>query len=251
MQLKLKTMYRIAIFLVTASLIACAASTEKKAADSADVYLQLGVRYLGMNKLEIAKENLEHALKVDSRNAQAHSALAYLFEKINVYGEARDHYETALNLAPDDLGIQNNFGRFLCDRGEFERGMALLSQAISTPLNDRPWLALTNAGRCQLAMKQQQTAESYFRQALQLNNAYAPALQEMQKISYLKGDLWPAKGFLQRYLGVASHTPQTLWIAVQTERALGNQKQAEDYKKQLLETFPLSEEAKLIKSAIP
>jgi type IV pilus assembly protein PilF len=247
----MNTMVRIAIFLVMASLIACAASTEKKAADSADVYLQLGVRYLGMNKLEIAKENLEHALKIDSRNAQAHNALAYLYEKINVYAEARDHYETALNLAPDDLGIQNNFGRFLCDRGEYEKGMALLTQAISTPLNDRPWLALTNVGRCQLAMNQQQKAESYFRQALQLNDAYAPALQEMQKISYLKGDLWPAKGYLQRYLGVASHTPQTLWIAVQTERALGNQKQAEDYKKQLLETFPLSEEAKLIKSAIP
>jgi len=244
-------MYRIAIFLVTASLFACATPTEKKTADSADVYLQLGVRYLGMNKLEIAKENLEHALKIDSRNAQAHNALAYLYEKINVTAEARDHYETASNLAPDDLGIQNNFGRFLCEHSEFEKGMVLLTQAISTPLNEQQWMALTNAGRCQLAMKQQQKAESYFRQALQINNAYAPALAEMQRISYLKGDLWPAKGYLQRYLGVASHTPQTLWIAVQTERALGNQKQADEYRKQLLETFPLSEEAKLIKSALP
>lgn len=247
----IKIMNQMSIVLLTAALIACATSTEKKAADSADVYLQLGVKYLEMNKLEIAKEHLQHALKGDSSNAQAHNALAVLFEKINNYGEARDHYETALKLAPDDLGIQNNFGRFLCDRGEFEKGMALLTQAISTPLNDRQWLALTNAGRCQLAMKQQQKAEDYFRAALQLNNSYAPALLEMQKLSYLKGALWPAKGFLQRYLSVASHTPQTLWIAIQTERALGNQQQAEDYQKLLLETFPISEEAKLVKSALP
>lgn len=247
----IKMMYRVPLFLLTVTLIACTSTTEKKTTDSADVYLQLGVRYLSMNKLEIAKENLQQALKKDSHNAQAHNALAFLYEKLNAYDDARDHYETALNLSPEDLGIQNNFGRFLCDRGEFEKGMALLTQASSTPLNDRQWLALTNAGRCQLAMKQQQKAEDYFRQALQLNDAYAPALQEMQKLSYQKGELWPAKGFLQRYLSVASHTPQTLWIALQTERALGNQKQAAEYQKQLLETFPLSEEAKLIKSALP
>ncbi|NOT12072.1 MAG: type IV pilus biogenesis/stability protein PilW [Methylococcaceae bacterium] len=242
---------RIPLVLLTASLLACSATTEKQSSDSSEVYLQLGVRYLSMNRLEIAKENLEHALKIDSHNAQAHDALAFLYEKLNKFDVAKEHYQTALDIAPEDLNIQNNYGRFLCDRGEFEKGMVLLSQALSTPLNEQQWRALTNAGRCQLAMKQPQKAEDYFRQALQLNGSYAPALQEMQKICYLRGDLWPAKGFLQRYLSVANHTPQTLWIAIQTERALGNQKQAGDYQKLLLETFPVSEEAKLIKSALP
>ncbi len=247
----IKILNRISIFLLTVALIACAASSEKNASASADVYLQLGVRYLSMNRLELAKEDLEHALRLDSRNSKAHDAIAFLYEKLNKLDLARDHYQTALDLVPDDLNIQNNFGRFLCDRGEFEKGMVLLSQATANPLNDQPWLALTNAGRCQLAMKQQQKAEDSFRQALQLNGSYPPALQEMQKISFLKGDLWPAKGFLQRYLSVAPQTPQTLWIAIQTERALGNQKQADDYQKQLLETFPISDEAKLVKSALP
>ena len=129
-----------------------------------------------------------------------------MYEKLNQSDEAKDHYETALDLTPDDLGVQNNFGRFLCEHGELEEGMALLSEASSNPLNDRQWLALTNAGRCQLSMGQKQQAENYFRQALQLNNTYAPALSEMQKIAYEKGDFWAAKGFLQRYLGVAAHT---------------------------------------------
>jgi type IV pilus assembly protein PilF len=232
-------------------LLACSSSATKDTKASGDVYLQLGIRYLSMNRLDIAKENLQHALAVDSHNAQAHNALAFLHEKMKQAGDARDHYETALSLAPDDLGIMNNFGRFLCEHSEFEQGMALLTQAFSTPLNNQPWLALTNAGRCQLTLKQQQKAEDFFRQALQLNDSYAPALQEMQKLSFQKGALWPAKGFLQRYLNVASHTPQTLWIAIQTEQALGNLKQADDYKKLLLETFPLSEEAKLVKSALP
>lgn len=225
-------------------LAACATSAEKKA--ETDTYLQLGVRYLSMNKLEIAKENLERALEMDSSNVQVHNALGFLYEKIEKYPEARAHYQTALNLSPDDLSIQNNFGRFLCERREFEEGMALLNKAIGNLLNDRPWLAITNAGMCQLGMGQQQKAKAYFKQALQLNEGYAPALLQMQKISYQSGEYWAAKSYLQRYLGSAQQTAESLWIAVQTERALGNIGLANEYHNELLEKFPLSKEAKQV-----
>ena len=212
--------------------------------------MQLGVRYMDMNKLEVARENLQLAFQKDPDNAQVHNALAFLNEKLNDYGKAREHYETALDIAPADWGVQNNFGRFLCDRGDYQKGISLLTQAISTPLNDRAWLALTNAGRCQLAMKQKQSAKTYFKQALLLNNSYAPALLEMQKISYQSGEYWAAKGYLQRYLNVANHTSETLWFGMQTERALGNTGLVKAYQNLLLENFPLSDEAKQIKPVL-
>lgn len=215
-----------------------------KSESAGDVYLQLGVRYLSLNKLEIAKENLELALKHNSDNIEAHTALAFLYEKIGKFPEASQQYEAAMQLAPADMSVQNNYGRYLCDRKQFDKGMALLTQASSNALNEKPWMALTNAGRCQLGIGQQARAEAYFRQALQFNNAYPPALQEMQKISYKNGDLWAAKGFLQRYLGVAEHTPETLLVAAQTERRLGNPEIAKEYQKLLMEKFPLSDEAK-------
>lgn len=242
-----KKMKQLSVLLLSSVLIACATSSGNR--EASDNYYQLGVRYLNMNKIELAKGNLERSLEKDSSNAQAHNALAFLYEKINQYEAAEDQYEKALNLAPDDLGALNNFGRFLCEHGKQERGMALLTQAISAPLNDKPWMALTNAGRCQLEMKNRQAAEDYFRQALQLNPVYAPALQEMQKISYQKSDFWAAKGYLERYLGVAEHNSESLWLAMQTERALGNEKMAEKYRIRLLEKFPLSDEAKKIKPA--
>ena len=230
------------LVLVVAS---CASSTgNSPKEDLASIHLQLGVRYMDLNKLEIAKENLQLALKKDPNNAQVHNAFAILYEKLNDYDNAKDHYEMALDESPKDWSIQNNFGRFLCDRGEYEQGMALLTQAISTQLNDRQWLALTNAGRCQQAMKQQQSAKAYFKQALILNSTYPPALLEMQKISYQSGEYWPAKGYLQRYLSVAAHTSGTLWFGMQTERALGNTALAKEYQNLLLEKFPLSDEAK-------
>ena len=239
------------LFLVVV-LTACTSWFDKdtKRDDSASIYLQLGVRYMDLGKLEIAKENLQLAQEKDPNNSQVHNAFAFLYEKLNDYKLAQENYERALDVSPDDWSVQNNYGRFLCDRGEYEQGMALLTQAISTQLNDRQWLALTNAGRCQLAMKQQQSAKAYFKQALVLNNTYAPALLEMQKMSYLSGEYWAAKGYLQRYLSVADHTSGTLWFGMQTERALGNQALAKEYQNLLLEKFPLSDEAKQIKPVL-
>lgn len=242
-----KKISQVTIFCLLALVLTACVTASKK--ESSDLYLQLGVRYLTLNKLDVAKENLERALNDDSNNAQAHNALAFLYEKLNKYGEAENHYETALSLSPDDLGVQNNFGRFLCDRGEFEKGMALLTGVSANPLNDQQWLALTNAGRCQLALKQKQKAKSYFKQALQVNGAYAPALLEMQKISYQNGEFWAAKGYLQRYLAVADHTSESLWFAMQTERALDNESEAMNYQNLLLEKYPFSNEAKQIRPA--
>jgi len=242
-----KQINRVAGCLCMLVLTACVTSTERKQEDAANIYLQLGVRYLTLNKLEVAKENLERALNDDSSNVQALNAMAFLYEKLNKYDDARKYYETASSLAPDDLGVQNNFGRFLCNRGDFQKGMTLLTAVSVNPLNDQQWLALTNAGRCQLALKQTQKAKTYFKQALQVNPAYAPALLEMQKISYQNGEYWAAKGYLQRYLAVADYTSESLWFAILTERELGNESEAIKYQNLLLEKYPLSNEAKLIR----
>lgn len=221
-------------------------SSNEYAEKPSDIFLQLGVRYMEIDKLELAKENLLKALEKDPGNAKAHSALAFLYEKINRLDEAKLQYENGLNLAPDDVGIQNNYGRFLCDRREFDKGLSYLNQAASNMLNDRQWMALTNAARCHLGMGQRPQAEVLLKKALELNPSYAVALFEMLKISYQTGDYKAAEDYLQRYLGQANHSAESLWIGIQTEEALGNASLANEYRNLLLEKFPLSNEAKQV-----
>ncbi len=231
-------------------LMACATTDDKKTIEgsTADIYFQLGVRYLNLNKLEIAKENLQHAIRLNNKNAPAFNAMGVLDEKLNKIDAARSHYQTAISLMPDDLGIKNNYGRFLCERGEAEKGMALLTAATTDGLNERPWLAMTNLGRCYMQLAQYQEAETYFIQALQLNNDYSPALLEMQKVNYQQGNFMVAKTYLQRYAQVAEQSPESLLIASQIEGASGNAGMAKHYQTLLITKFPLSAEARRFKS---
>jgi type IV pilus assembly protein PilF len=238
---------QITIVLLSLALSACSwFSNTPPAEKPTEIYLQLGIRYIDLNKLELAKQNLQKALDKDPGNARAHSALAFLNEKINHFDEAKQHYETALASAPDDIGIQNNYGKFLCDRRQFERGLSLLAQASSNLLNDKQWMALTNMARCHLGMGQKSGAIEKLKQALDLNPNYPAALREMQKISYQMGDYRAAEDYLQRYLGESNHTAESLWVGIQTEQALGNQSLANEYRNLLLDKFPGSNEAKQV-----
>ena len=229
-------------------LVACSSQTQKKSnEDTAVIFLQLGERYLELNKLELARENLQHALKLDEQNAQIYNALALLNEKLHKLNDAMANYQKAFVLNSHDLRIKNNYGRFLCEQDNTQQGMVLLEQAANDGLNERSWLAMTNLGLCYLQMGNSLEAERYFLQSLQINTDYSPALLEMQKIRYEKGNMADAKAFLVRYQRVSQETAQSLFIAIKIENATGNNTLAEQYKQSLLSQFPLSQEAKTLK----
>jgi len=242
------------IVLIALFVTACANNNSSKGSMSdekmAELNMQMGGRYLEMGMLKTAMEKLQNAEELDPNNAEVHNLLGVLYERLKKFQQASEQYQLANKLDFDNAGIKNNYGRFLCDRGDYQSGRALLLEALAMPLNNRKWFANTNIGRCEIRQGKQVIAEQYFRQALQTNKSYAPALAEMQKISYRVGKYMSARAFSERYLSVAKHTSETLWYAVQTERALGNKALVNQYRETLFTLFPLSNEAKQLKTAV-
>lgn len=216
---------------------------------SGDVQAKLGIEYLRLGKLDIALEKLQTAVDLDADNTEAHNAIAVLYEKIKQYPNAKTHFKKALSLQPENAGTLNNYGRFLCDRGEYDEAFEHLKKAMTMPLNDKKWFSFTNAGRCEILRGNQPEAEVYFREALNHNPQFAPALLELQRVCYRRGNFSSAKAFTARYEQVAEHTPGTLWVAIETEKALGNVSASSRYKQLLLQNFASSNEAKQISTA--
>jgi len=219
-------------------------------ADRAVLYLQMGTRYLELDILDVAKEKLETARRLDSSNAEIYNALGSFYERIREYDEAADNFETAVSKDPNSYSIKSNYGRFLCERGQYKTGLAKLQEAIDLPMNNRQWFALTHIGMCYVKQNNLKQGEEYLRQALLLQPDYPPALEQMLIVSYKNRQYMSARAFLERYLSFAKHSPETLWYGFQNERALGNGKLAEEYGAQLLSTYPASKEAKDIKTVL-
>lgn len=214
--------------------------------EQAQLFMQMGARYLKLGMLKIAKEKLEEGEALDANNADIHNLLGVLYERLKKVDEAGQQYQLANQLGIENAGIKNNYGRFLCEKGDYQAGKELLLAALALPLNRRKWFAYTNLAKCELSQGHQKVAERYFRMALRMNKTYSPALAEMQKISYQLEKYMSARAFLERYLAVAKHSAQTLWYGIQTERVLGNRALEEQYREYMFRLFPLSEEMSLL-----
>lgn len=233
---------------------------EQRLRQAAQYNVQLGVNYLRSNELKLANDKLEKALKQAPDLAEAHNAYAILQERLGQHDKAEKHYRKAVELDPEDSEAHTNFGAFLCQQGRYEEAEEEFRRALDNPLNPRPEAALTKAGSCALRVPDQDKAERYFRQALQRNPEFLPALYEMARLSYEQQRYLQTRAFLQRYEAalekaakrnpqIPTTTPQVLWLCIQTERTMGNGMAAAACAERLKREFPDSREAKLLEES--
>lgn len=236
-----------ALIAIVLLLAACASSEperyERSMKKASQVNAQLGAQYLQAGNLQRADAKLRKALEQNSDNVDAHVAYALLNMRLDKPEEARKHFERALDLDADSPQTQNNYGTFLCNQGEHERGIKLFLEAAANGLYDTPAYAYANAGRCARSAGRDEDARKYLRKALELNPRLPTALIESAELALATGRPAQASEYFERYNEVAEASPQTLWLGVRIERAMGDRTGAKEYGIQLLRNFRDSEQA--------
>ena len=232
------------------ALTACATGpkgpTDAQALTAAKANTQLGIEYLRSGEMDMSRKRLEKAILLAPDYAGAHDAIAVLYEKVGERELAEKHYRKSIRLEPDNAGSQNNYGQFLCKAERYDEAEEIFNRAAKNPFYRKPWVPLTNAGVCLLGVPDEKRAEDYFRQALQSQPQYAPALMNMAGISHARGNYLSARAYVQRYEAVAEHTAQSLWLAIRTEYALKDHQAWGNYALTLKNSFPDSEQAMLL-----
>lgn len=212
----------------------------------AELNTKLGVGYIREGKLELAHARLTTALEADPNYSTAHNAMGLLYDRLNQTEKAEEHFKKAVRLTPSDSAAQINYGGFLCRHGRVDEGVERFSKALENALYDKPEIAYTNAALCKRSAGDLAAAETYFRKALQINPKLPVVLLNMAELSYEKERYLPARGYLQRYLEVAKHTPRSLWLGIRVERVLGDRDTASSYAMLLKANYPDSRETQLL-----
>ncbi len=245
--------YPLAGILIFASLSACQSTPvqsvggEPRSANQlAEVHTQLGIGYLREGKLDQAYNRLQRALEADPGYSTAHNAMGLLQEQLKDPKKAEQHYRRAISLNPGDSAARNNYGGFLCRQDRYQEGEAEFIKATENPLYQTPEIAYANAGVCMKLAGDGDKAERYLRRALQINPKIPQALIAMSEVSYDKERYLTARAYLQRYLAVAPHTSQSLWLGVRIERELGDKNTASSYALLLKSNYPDSRETQLL-----
>lgn len=229
------------LLLVILILFTGCATTGKQDANNtraAETNAQLGIQYMRDGKLDVALRKFQKALAQDPDLPAAHDGVAVLYARTGENELAEKHYRKSLKLDAKNSRAHNNYGQFLCAQERYDEAEKEFLTAAKNPYYALPALPLTNAGMCARRIPDEVRAENYFRKALEHDAEYAPALLQMAEISYSKNNYLSARAYLQRYQAAAKHIPESLWLAVRTEYALGDNQAWGKYSMMLKNNFP-------------
>jgi type IV pilus assembly protein PilF len=224
-------------------------TTFEETDDAASQYYQLGARYYRNGNYNLARERLERALELDPKMANAHYTLALTYEQLENIRLATEHYNEAVSVAPDNFDARNAYAVFLCRQQQFDEAVKQFDRAVKVRVNDNPEVMLTNAGACMTQKPDYKKAEEYFRAALQRRPSYCVALLQLAALKHKTDENLHARAFLQRYLSCDKASAEVLYLGMQIEKSLGDDRAISDYMNQLLTDFPESLEAKRAREA--
>jgi len=216
--------------------------TEKGREEARDAYIQLGIGYLRAGNAEQAKVPLRQALEMDPSSADAHAALAVVYQAEMEPKLAETEYRKALSARSDDARILNNYGGFLFEQKRYDEAYKIYLKASEDGLYPERSRIFENLGLVSLQLKQRDQAKEYLEKAVRLNRNQPSALIELAELNYQDRQYVPARAYYQEYLKQGPQTARSLLLGIRLAKIFDDRDTAASYGLQLKRLYPASPE---------
>lgn len=160
---------------------------QQKKITQAHYNLQLGLAYLKQGNRIKAKHLLLLALQQAPKSVETNAAMAYFFEQTGEVERAELYYKKAIAIAPNHGESLNNYGAFLCRRGDYSQAENYFIQAIDDIRYERTAAAYENAGLCAQAAQDYAKAVIFFSKALEHDPSRSQSLYELLRLTIKLG----------------------------------------------------------------
>lgn len=213
--------------------------TEEGRRAARDAYIQLGLGYLSKGSTEQAKVPLKQALALDSSNADAHAALALVFQTEMEPKLADEHYRKAL-ANRRDARILNNYGSFLFGQQRYQEAYERFQEAAEDNLYTERSRVYENLGLTALKLGQRQQAMAHFDKALRLDRNQPRVLLELAQLSYDDHQFVPARGYYGQFLATSrgQQDARSLLLGARLAKVFQDRDKAAEYGLQLRRLYP-------------
>ncbi len=216
--------------------------------EKADIYAQLAVSYMQKKQFSTAQAELEKALNIAPNHSQSNYIMGLLMIEIKEYDQVEKFISKAIDTDPRNSSAAHDLGTFLCQRGEELRSIKYFDMAAANPYFLRPELSLMRAGECLNMIGEPERAEVYLKESLKVNPQLKPSLLDLAKIKYEGGSYLSARAYIERFFAITKPQPESLLLGYQIESKLNAIHEANEYRTQLLEKFPSSDQARKLRN---
>ncbi len=200
-------------------------SDQTQLQNRSSIRMQLAISYFEARQFEVALDEIKQALQADPKNAEALGVRALIYMEMGEMALADSNFQNALQLAPNNPDLSNNYGWYLCQNGRPTEAIKYFERALETRSYASPEKALNNAGMCSLQQKKLDVAEKYFMQAFKLDPANQASNTNLARLFFQKKEYERARFYMSRVTSAAKNQilpANILWLALRIENKLGD-----------------------------
>jgi type IV pilus assembly protein PilF len=216
------------------------AVTEGGGADSrrrAEVHTALAGEYYQRGNFAVALAETRLAIKDDPTYPPAYNMQGLVFMELREDVQAREAFDKALRLSPNNPEVLNNFGWFLCLRNDIQRGADMMKRAAGDTQYASPEKAWLSVGLCMRRAGRNVEAEDHLRRAVLIRPDLIGALYNLAQITYERGAYKDAENYLLRYTRLTTPSMEAMVLGVKIARANGDKASEDSFLQQLRRRF--------------
>jgi type IV pilus assembly protein PilF len=220
----------------------------------AKIRTTLAAEYIRKNKLDAAQRELEKAFAADSRYAPAYDMMGILLQQegsaINLQ-KADGFFKKAIALDAEFVQARNNYGVYLSQMKRYPEAVQQFEVAGAALGYEGRIGALENLGRTYLVLGNKPAATQAFIRAIEGNRNSIIAHIELVDLLLEQNRIAQAQSLYEETGELLRHEPQSprlLLQGIKLAAAHGNINNRQALAQQLLSSYPLSNEAKQLKT---
>ncbi|HCG5934759.1 type IV pilus biogenesis/stability protein PilW [Vibrio parahaemolyticus] len=199
----------------------------------AESRIALGLGYLEGGNMIRAHDNLQQALSHAPQYYRAQLSMAHYYETVGEDAKAEDMYKRSLRQHTKNGNVLNNYGTFLCKRGDFQQADQMFNRAIEQPYYYLIPASYENAAFCALKSQDKDKAKYYFTRAIDHDPHRPKSILQLAKLEIESGNFTDARIRLMRFNQMYGVKKLSLQLMIELERAAGNEALEQKYVKQL------------------
>ena len=209
----------------------------------AQTQAQLAIEYMRYGNMRAALDAANASVDADSGYQSGHMVRALVLMQLGMDKDAESAFRRALSVDRSNPEANNNYGWFLCSRGQAAASLEYFSRALSDPLYDKPMPATLNRGLCRGKAGDPEGANRDLLEVLRADGKDAAALRAMTELQLTRGNGKLAAFYYQR---LSAQLPREdaadLWLGVRLARLQGDTAAVRRLGERLLATYPDSVE---------
>ena len=212
----------------------------------AQLHAEIASGFYERGQMDVALQELAIAIKLDPTNARIYNVYGLVYAVLGEDANAQRNFQTALELAPTDSEIRQNWGWFLCTHGKArESSGGVRPGGAQSALQD----ARRRAHQRRQVLggdRRRQACRGVFQACARINVNSITAAYNLSLLAYREKRLDEARALIRRVMQQPSPPPDALYLGMCIERKLGDRPSEASYVSQLRNRYPDSAEARAI-----